>query len=284
MNAQSEARCPIESVAIVGYGLIGASLGLALKARDPLVRVRAIDTSAVVGLPKFAELADEVIAVEDTAAFTRAIAGSELTVLAGPVHIVEQQLPDVLRHGQWVTDCGSTKRGIAAAAQTSTRGSQFVPGHPMAGKTQSGFAQATADLFIGSTWILCPADAAPEAVDKVREVVRFVGASAIEMGVEQHDAAVAITSHLPKLLASLLVTLCNESGADAAIGPSFKSATRVASGDTGIWKDIFSSNSDELAAVAARLGRDLLQLSEQLERGDTTNAVAILEAASRLRR
>jgi prephenate dehydrogenase len=283
MDADARARCPIESITIIGYGLIGASLGLALKQRDPNVTVRAVDMPGVIARPELATLADEVVSVEDAVMFREAIAASELTVLASPVHVVERQLPEVLRHARLVTDCGSTKRGIDAAAYSSSQRPRFVPGHPMAGKTRGGYGAASGDLFEARTWILCPEAAAPDAVATVRSVVRFVGAEPVEMSVQRHDAAVALTSHLPRLLAGLLVTLCHESGAEPARGPAFHSATRVASGETGIWGDILGSNSDELARVAARLGRELTRLASELERGNTDGALAVLEAARRLR-
>jgi prephenate dehydrogenase len=92
-----------------------------------------------------------------------------------------------------------------------------------------------------------------------------------------------LTSHLPKLLAGLLVSLCHEAGAEAARGPSFHSATRVAGGDGGIWSDILASNADEVANVAARLARDLSRIAQELQRGDTSGALSVLEHARRLR-
>lgn len=277
------ARCPLESITIIGYGLIGASLGLAIKQRDPSVVVRAVDTEAVVARPDLAQLADEVIAVQDAPLLRASLAASDLTVLAGPVQVVAQQLPEVLRHAQMVTDCGSTKRSIDHAVQNAAQRARFVPGHPMAGKTRGGYAAASPDLFEGKTWILCPEAAAPDAVERVRSLVRFVGAEPVEMSVQRHDAAVALTSHLPRLLAGLLVNMCHEANAEPARGPSFHSATRVASGDTNIWSDIFNSNADELAAVAAKLGRDLTRLAGELEKGNTEGALAVLHAARRLR-
>jgi prephenate dehydrogenase len=272
---------PLDSLTIVGFGLIGASLARAVRARAPEVTLRAIDVPAVARQSEASAWVDVFAATDDPTLCRELIASSTLTVLAGPVRVIVEHLPDVLRVARTVTDCGSTKRAIATKAQSTGNGGRFVPGHPMAGKTRSGFAAASADLFKDETWILCPDGADADAVSLVRDFVTFVGAHVVEMSVAKHDSSVALTSHLPKLLAALLVRRCRAINAEAARGPAFRSATRVADGDVGIWSDIFVSNADELAVAAQHLSDELDHLATELRRGDTALALSILDEARR---
>lgn len=276
-------KLPVESVTIVGFGLIGASLAAALKERASQIVVNAIDLPRVAADPEARSRVDALVSLESEARCRELVAGSDLTVLASPVRIIEEQLQVFLPHARIVTDCGSTKRSIVASLR-GRDASHFVPGHPMAGKTVGGFAAASGELFAGRPWILCPEGCSPEALERVRAVVRFVDAEPAEMSAEDHDRAVALTSHLPKLLAGLLVRQCHTLGAESARGPAFLGATRVASGDVGIWRDILETNADQVAVAAERLSRELAQLSESLGRGDLEPTLELLEAARRLKR
>ncbi len=274
---------PLDSLTIVGFGLIGASLARAVRARAPEITLRAIDVAAVAEQPEAISAVDTFAPIDDQALCRELVASSTLTVLAGPVGVIVEQLPKMLGVAQTLTDCGSTKREIVARARTVAGSNRFVPGHPMAGKTRSGFAAASADLFEGLPWILCPEDCDADALTLVRNLVTFVGATAVEMSVAKHDAAVALTSHLPKLLAGLLVRRCRAIGAEPARGPAFYGATRVADGDVGIWNDIMASNADQIAEAAAQLSQELSRVAADLRRGDTGLALSILDEARRLK-
>lgn len=269
------AQAPIRSIAIVGYGLIGASLGQALRARDSQVQVHAIDVREVSAGLAGADVAS-VTSVEDSSEFRARLTASDVTVLAGPVSVIVSQLPSVLACAPLVTDCGSTKREIANAATREPRAEHFVPGHPMSGRTRGGFAAATPTLFEGRPWVICPEGAGAAAERRIAELVSFVGATPVRMSAAKHDAAVALTSHLPKLLASLLAARSRAANTDTVRGPAFDRVTHGSDAPVGIWKDIFESNADEIAAVARALGGELTRLAEELERGNVQAAEEVL--------
>lgn len=155
---------PFQSLTIVGFGLIGASLAAALKARDPKVRIIGADLPAMLQLEAVASLTDERCDASDQLALEAAMAATEVTVLAAPVKVIERQLPTAIRCARLVTDCGSTKRSIVRVAEHSGPARHFVPGHPMAGKPIGGAAAAASDLFEKKRWILCPEGADRKSV------------------------------------------------------------------------------------------------------------------------
>lgn len=274
----------MKRVAIVGFGLIGGSLSLALR-RSGGVHVTAIDRAPVLERPQAKDAADERLPLEQTEALRAALERSDVTVLAVPVGTIVRLLPWSLTHAPIVTDCGSTKRDIAQAAAEHARGAFFVPGHPMAGLPDGGIENARADLFEGRSWILSPDRAGAQAFRAVSELVALTGARLVELSPEAHDRAVAITSHLPQLLASALLTLADEQSARPAMGPAFERATRAAGGPEAMWSDIFETNADEVARAAEALCKELGEVASALRRSppDTQAALALL-ARARLRR
>ena len=267
-------------VAIVGFGLIGGSLSLSLR-RHAGVHVTAIDREPVLSRPQAREAADEHLPLEEADALKTALERSDVTVLAVPVGTIVRLLPWSLSHAPVVTDCGSTKREIAQAAADHTRGRQFVPGHPMAGLPDGGIENARGDLFEGRPWILSPGESDPAAYRAVRDLLGLTGARLVELTPEAHDRAVAVTSHLPQLLASALFTLADDNSARAAMGPAFERSTRAAGGPESMWSDIFETNADEVARAAEALSRELSQIAAGLRRSppDTQAALALLARA-----
>jgi prephenate dehydrogenase len=269
----------MKRVAIVGFGLIGGSLSLALR-RSGGVHVTAIDREPVLARPEARQAADEHLPLERTEALKTALERSDVTVLAVPVSTIMRLLPWSLSHAPVVTDCGSTKREIAQAAAEHPRSAHFVPGHPMAGLPDGGIENARPDLFEGRAWILSPEHAQPGAVEQVGELVKLTGARLVSMSPEAHDRAVAVTSHLPQLLASALSTLADDS-ARVAMGPAFERATRAAGGPESMWSDIFETNADEVARAAEALMRELGQVATGLRQSppDIQAALALLARA-----
>lgn len=251
-------------VAILGLGLIGGSLALAIRKALPDCAVVGVDFDSTLRSPTAASAAHELVNAADAAALRAAVAGADLAVLCMPVRGIESSLGDVLELARTVTDCGSTKRTVVRAAALSPRRARFVPGHPMAGARDSGIDQARADLFEGRRWILCPDGAAADALGEVESLVRRIGALPVVMSPEQHDQAVAWTSHAPQILASLLWTAAERNGALEAAGPGFESATRVAGGPERMWSDILETNADYVADALAILGGNLVALAERL--------------------
>jgi prephenate dehydrogenase len=150
----------MKRIAIVGFGLIGGSLSLALR-RNGGVHVTAIDRAPVLARTEARQAADELIPLEQAEGMKTALERSDLTVLAVPVSTIVRLLPWSLTHAPVVTDCGSTKREIANAAAEHPRGDCFVPGHPMAGLPDGGIENARGDLFEGRTRATTPASSSP---------------------------------------------------------------------------------------------------------------------------
>ncbi len=252
-----------ERVAVIGFGLIGASFAAALRAANPSAQVMAVDT----------DLATRVEAVNrglghrhcrpDAAEFRAFIEdGCDLVVLATPVSVVEGYLKDLAAWGYRgiITDTASTKgRIIEMAAHTLPYPQNFVPGHPMAGSEKNGIVGARADLFKGAYWILCPdADTPAEHFPRLHELVTSIGARVISLPREQHDAAVAVVSHVPHFTASSLVQLCRAPREGARIRScawqraGSRDSTRIAAGSPELWCGIAFDNKDALLVVCAR--------------------------------
>jgi len=236
-------------LAIVGPGLIGTSVALAAARRWPGLEVRTVDR----GEP------------------LESIRDSLVVVLAMPVDAIIQTLPRLgaLMHPQaLVIDTGSTKRAVMAAA-AAARLSQFVGGHPMAGGTTSGPADARADLFDGRAWFLTN----PEAPDAVRRAVKFVEALGARPVVlsdrgEEHDRLMAAVSHLPQLAASALMTVVARAvGVDNLhwAGQGLRDTTRLAASQASVWESVLLSNSHEIKPLLRLLAADLVALSDQLD-------------------
>jgi prephenate dehydrogenase len=256
-------------LAIVGTGLIGASVGLAAK--------RADDTHIVGYDPEHESLheAAERGAIDEAAGgVDDAVAGADLTVVATPVTQLPAQVAAVLAacgSDCTVTDVGSTKSAVAAAARDDPR---FIGGHPVAGSEAHGAAHARAELFDGATWFLTPV--ASTDATRYRFVHGFVsslGAVPVAVDPEAHDRLLALTSHLPHALANLLL---NQVGGrriegheplDAA-GGSLRDMTRVAGANPRVWVDIFLENADALRDTLAEHRSRVEQLETALARGD----------------
>lgn len=238
---------PFERVLIAGCGLIGGSLGLALKALWPTVDVRVLDPAAP------ASVRDHF-----TLAASSADAGSaDLVVLGAPVAQNVQLLKVFAAHvraGAVVTDVGSTKRAIVDAAREHTLAGTFVGGHPMAGSAHSGFAHATAGLFAGRPWILTPdtsgrASAADvgQALARLTQMVCAVGARPFVMGAAEHDRVVAYVSHMPQLVSSAVMATAGVAVQRDGLqfsGPGLLDVTRLAGSTPSLWHDILATNAD----------------------------------------
>jgi prephenate dehydrogenase len=271
------------SIAILGFGLIGASISKAVKAATPSTQVVAIDVDEVTGDEQAQALVDRVVPALDTERVAQAVAEAELTILCMPVGSICEALPFVLDHAQLVTDCGSTKRNVVFTANHCQRKLGFVPGHPMAGGPSGGFRAARADLFQDQTWILCTDFGVNEEFQRVERFVQALGARSLRMDSDRHDDAVAITSHLPQLLTSALVTLAAEADAEQTAGPVFRNVTRGAGGNLEMWHDIFSSNADYVARMSRELGELLVCVAADLDRGEVDGALRVLDSARSLR-
>ena len=270
-------------VAIVGVGLIGGSLGMALKNRRL--------AQSVVGIGRETgrlETARELGAIDDlTTDFAAGISQADLVVLATPVPQILADLSrmaPLLSPGAIVTDVGSTKGQIARAGDAALPGGAFVAGHPMAGSERAGVEAAHAELFIEATWALTPTARTDEnALARVRALAQAVGARTLVLEPDAHDKAVAVTSHLPHVLAYALAALAGDMAKNTphlfemAAG-SFASATRVAGSSPELWQGVALSNREALADALRAFRTDLDATLAALGSGD---ADALLEAFAR---
>jgi prephenate dehydrogenase len=253
----------VTRLAVVGTGLIGASVGLAAK-RAGVEQVAAWDPE-----PEALRIAVERGAADRAAAsLGEAVADAELSVVAASLatlHDRVEQTLDACAPSSTVTDVGSTKAGLCASIADRVR---FIGGHPMCGSEARGPEHASAELFAGATWFLTPvAETDPARYRVLHAFVASLGAAPLAVDPQAHDRLLALTSHLPHALANLLL---NQAGATrvsgyealAAGGGSLKDMTRVAGANPRIWVDIFLDNAEELRAA---LG-ELRQRSEEVER------------------
>ncbi|MEX2645783.1 MAG: prephenate dehydrogenase/arogenate dehydrogenase family protein [Gaiellaceae bacterium] len=255
-------RASVSRLAVVGTGLVGASLALAAR-RGGVSRVVGWDTAAEV-----LQEAAGAGAVEAAASLPDAVAGAELVVVAVPVGALVETVRDVLAAAPeaTVTDVGSTKRALAAV-----EAARFVPGHPLAGGSSGGPVHATADLFEGATWFLTPLEATdPGRLAEVERFVASLGADPVRLDPQEHDRLLAVTSHLPHALANLLMRAVGLAGEDALrySAPSLREMTRVAGANPAVWADIFVENGDLIAEALAAHADEVAALGRALRGGD----------------
>jgi prephenate dehydrogenase len=274
----------VDRLAVLGTGLIGASVGLAAK-RAGVGVVAAFDPDE-----RTLAVAAERGAVDRPAGtLEEAVEGASLAVVAAPVSQLPSLVPTVLGGSDCtVTDVGSTKAAVCAAAAGSSR---FVGGHPMCGSESRGPEHATADLFEGATWFLTPVPETDAASHRlVHGFVSGLGATPVAIEPEAHDRIVALTSHLPHALANVLVNQAGASRVDghdplAGAGGSLREMTRVAGANPRIWVDIFLENAAALGHSLADHRRRIEQLEQALRAGDAGFLARwIAEASSNRRR
>jgi prephenate dehydrogenase len=257
-------------VAIIGTGLIGASVGLALGEQG--WKTIGWDPS-----PDALELAAERHAADSAASsVAEAIDGVELIVLAGPLEANMATLGD-LDTDALVTDVTSVKSPLLAAVRDGVR---FVGGHPMAGREHAGPEAASAALFRGAPWVICDDGASEADVERLSSIVATTGANPIVMSARRHDEVVAAVSHLPHLLAVALVnTVADNPDAAELVSGSFRDLTRVAAAESSWWPEVLASNSEAVTRAVDDLVRGLENLRSQVRSGDTDGLAAVLDQA-----
>jgi cyclohexadieny/prephenate dehydrogenase len=264
-----------DRVALIGVGLIGSSLARVLRRDSPHTRIvacaRRAETLAAV---RRLGLADET--TDDPAA---AVADADLVVIATPLSAyaeIGRRIAPALRDGAIVTDVGSVKGAAIAALEPVLPGRvHFVPGHPVAGTEHSGPEAGFADLFRDRWCILTPlAATAPEAVAKVTALWEMAGMRVATMMPDHHDRVLAVTSHLPHLIAYTIVGTATELGEDlqsevvAYSAGGFRDFTRIAASDPVMWRDIFLANREAVLELLQRFSEDLTALQRAIRRGD----------------
>lgn len=266
---------------MLGVGLIGGSIGLATRGRagahvcgyDPDERVR--------------ELALELGAVDRvTSDLAEAVRDADVVFVATPVGALAETVRMALQSAPAdavVTDVGSTKR-VLAGAGTDER---LIGGHPLAGAETAGVEHARDDLFEGAVWYLTPAMGSTAGVlyERLHRLLTAIGARPTAIDADSHDRLLASVSHLPHVLANLLVAQAAGTLGEAApgrlpaVGPSFRDATRVAGANSAIWTDIFISNRDALIAAIDEFAGRMTEARAKLAAGDTAAIAAWIDSA-----
>ncbi|HEX6469230.1 MAG TPA: prephenate dehydrogenase [Streptosporangiaceae bacterium] len=279
-GAEEEERVSPElrRVVVIGTGLIGTSIALALRERDVDVLLADRDAASV------------RLAVELGAGSALAEAGAgpaDLAVLAVPPAAVAATLRDAQKRGLAAayTDVASVKAApLADAAELGCDLGSYVPGHPLAGRERSGPAAARADLFLGRPWALCPgADSSDGAVAAATALARACGAEPVTMDPEEHDRAVALVSHAPHVVsAAMAARLVAGSGTALGLsGQGLRDVTRIAAGDPELWLGILGANAEPVADILEGVASDLALAASALRAGaDAGRAGA--EAAAEL--
>jgi prephenate dehydrogenase len=274
---------PPKRLSILGVGLLGGSIGLAAKS--------ALSACEIVGYAhrqQTRDLALQVGAIDRAAeSAAEAVDGADLVILCTPVSLFEPLLAEiapVIAKSAVVTDVGSTKRSVVLAAQRLLgKKSRFVGSHPIAGSEKRGVEFARADLFRNALCILTPtADTDPAALSEIASFWKSLGMRTTQLTPDEHDRILANVSHLPHLLAAVLVAM-QDSAAMTLAGKGFLDTTRIASGDGALWRDILLDNRDSILAGIAKLENRLSQVRQWLEDGNGDAIRAFLDTAAQRR-
>ncbi len=265
----------VTRLAIIGVGLIGGSLGLALKARmgDSVFVTGHCRTQSSMDLALARGAVDMA-----SADVSEVVRDADIVFLSPPVlqivPMVEKILP-FLKKGTIITDAGSTKQYVYDRLREMLPPDiYYIAGHPMTGREKSGVAAADKDLFVGKAYVIVEDTGAPkEAHEKLMSVLRHTGASFTTLDIAKHDRCASVISHVPHVTAAALVTLLNRSGSDLEsciklIGGGFKDTTRIASSNADMWADICMTNGEAIANHLRELQGILGEVIDSVEKGD----------------
>lgn len=265
---------PFARIAIIGMGLIGSSLARSIRATMPTVRLSVTDADAHVrGRVRDLDLADDVA---DSAGV--AVIDADLVILCVPVGAMGRVAGDIaadLAAGVVVSDVGSVKGQVLVELTAALPGIAVIPAHPVAGTEKSGPDAGFASLFAGRWCIVTPpAGADPVAVERLSEFWRRLGATVEMMDAAHHDLVLAVTSHLPHLIAYSIVGTASDmetvtrSEVIKYSAGGFRDFTRIAASDPVMWRDVFLTNKDAVLEVLQRFTEDLTALQRAIRWGD----------------
>jgi prephenate dehydrogenase len=264
------------SAVVIGAGLIGTSIALALRARGTRVWLADTDEAG-------ARLARDIGAGELLPAGGPPGGPADIAVLAVPPAAVAAELAAAQARGlaRCYTDVASVKElPLAGAVQLGCDLSCFVAGHPLSGRERSGPAAARADLFLGRPWVLCPApEASAAALAVATGLVSACGAQPVVLTAAEHDRYVALVSHVPQLVAAAMAARLDGAPGEALAlaGQGLRDVTRIAAGDPGLWTQIFTANAGPVAEIAALVAADLAAAAAALARVAAGDVDAVKE-------
>jgi cyclohexadieny/prephenate dehydrogenase len=264
---------PFARVSIIGLGLIGSSIARAVRQHMPTVRLTGHDAD-----PQVRQTADQLQLCDDIADTAgAAVTDADLVILCVPVGAMEsaaREIADDLPQDAIVSDVGSVKASAAASLRAALPGARIVPAHPVAGTEHSGPEAGFATLFHGRWCILTPVDAADAAVARVEAFWRALGAEVEVMTPEHHDLVLAVTSHLPHLIAYTIVGTASDleqvtrSEVIKYSAGGFRDFTRIAASDPTMWRDVFLANKDAVLEMLQRFSEDLSALQRAIRWDD----------------
>jgi len=275
-------QLPFQRLGIVGVGLLGGSLGLALKSRAPGVRI--------VGIGRSAERLAEALrrGAIDEYALGAAVIDPPLDalVICTPVRLVPAALRTALPSlapRALVTDVGSTKAGLVRQCEELAAGDVwFIGSHPIAGSHKTGVQAAKANLFHNKVCVVTETGRShPPALEAISGLWRFLGMKVLRMDPGEHDRFLAFSSHLPHIAAAALCHAAKEKGKaiETLLGKGFHDTTRVAGGDPGLWLDICMENRESLRDALAVFKREITDFLSWLDRGDEAALLRFLTEA-----
>jgi prephenate dehydrogenase len=266
-----------QRIAVIGLGLIGGSLALAVREVWPAALVIGVDSNDIL------EKAIRLHAVDVGADDPIVAAEADLVVLAAPGRENERmlaRLPAIIPGVAVVTDVGSTKRTIVAAAAALPGRLAFVGGHPFAGSTGAGIEAARPDLFRGRPWFLTPRSAPEHVGERLRGLIRAVGAAPVSTTPAEHDRLLAYLSQMPQVAACAIMQVVGEAVGDEGLGYAGRSladTTRLAASPASAWTDVYEANADQVGAAIDAL---IAALSSLRDRLDAPEAIASLFASA----
>ncbi len=276
-----------DTVAIVGVGLIGGSIGLALRERKLAQKIIGIGRRQ-----QSLDVAREVGAIDHGVTnLANGVSQAQLVIVTTPVDTIAErvvQASAACPAGALITDAGSTKAAIVAAVDAGLAsrrsGPRFVGSHPLAGDHRTGPEHARGDLFDGRVVVVTPTEhTRPAAITEVSGFWQALGANVRTMKPAEHDAALAITSHLPHIAAVALAAATPTELLPLTAG-GWRDTTRVAAADPELWQAIFTANREHVLEAIDLLDQSLASLRESLEQGDNETLRSILETAAKRKR
>ncbi len=271
---------------IIGLGLLGGSLALDLRRHYPEM--------TIAGVARRQETLDEATALRCDAQVVFDVLStslepareSDLVILCTPVQTILAQLvalAPLLAAGAIVTDVGSTKRAVMNAATVLPAGVYFVGGHPMAGSERKGLAAAQLNLYQGASWALCVPSDAEDAAARLSELIRVLGGVPLYLDADTHDALVALSSHLPHVVAGALTNVVFGSADAEAVLPfiagGFRDSTRIAAASPVMWRDICLTNRDQILPALDAMLEELAHWRAAILAGDAPLLEALLTTA-----
>ncbi len=268
---------PVSTVLVRGTGLLGTSIGLGLRARgvtvllhDPSPSAQAVAQDIGAGTPHPVDAAGVLVPDDGPS--------PQVVIVAAPPDVTGQVVVDSLRRfpEAAVLDIASVKAQIAAEVSAAVEqgtlsvqdAARYVGTHPMAGRERPGPVAARGELFTAAPWVVCPNEQThPDAVSAAEQVARALGATVYRMGAEEHDASVALISHLPQIAASLVASRLQdtEAGQLALAGNGLRDTTRIAASDPQLWVQILSANAPQIVQILYGVREDLNRLIATME-------------------